>query len=204
MCHPPCLPDGKRYHVFISYATEEGDKQIADQLYSQLSALNYRCCIHEIEFKAGRLIQENIEKSLKKSLKTVIILSENFNKSFWCHVEMTEIVQLHMDNKGFPPIILKLDSCEVPKALRPYTYLALQAGLGNEMSNIIEAINNLDQKGMYREVYSCFFSVAVLDLESLCCWKIWVIISKFYNFLDLTDYFYKFLDSSLFLFRFKT
>ncbi|XP_076083675.1 uncharacterized protein LOC143054541 [Mytilus galloprovincialis] len=138
------LPDGKTYHVFISYATMEPDRQIAHALFAKLSESNFTCCLHEIEFQAGHLIEDNIKTYMKKSLKTIVLLSENFKNSYWCHIEMTEIVQLHMDNKGFPPIVLKLDSCEVPEALKPYTYMLLQAGLDKKMPEIVDVINEME------------------------------------------------------------
>lgn len=141
------LPDGKTYHVFISYATMEPDRQIAHALFTKLSERNFTCCLHEIEFQAGHLIEDNIKTYMKKSLKTIVLLSENFKNSYWCHIEMTEIVQLHMDNKGFPPIILKLDSCEVPEALMPYTYMLLQAGFDEKMPDIADVINDMEVTG---------------------------------------------------------
>ncbi|CAG2222004.1 unnamed protein product [Mytilus edulis] len=114
----------------------EPDRQIAHALFTKLSERNFTCCLHEIEFQAGHLIEDNIKTYMKKSLKTIVLLSENFKNSYWCHIEMTEIVQLHMDNKGFPPIILKLDSCMVPEALMPYTYMLLQAGFDDKMPDV--------------------------------------------------------------------
>lgn len=142
---PPELPNGKSIHVFISYATRNPDQEIAHELYTRLTEMGYKCCLHEIDFKAGP-IQNNIDKFMKRSLKTIALLSENFKNSFWCSVEMIEIVSLHIENKGFPPIVLKLDNCEVPEAFKQYTYLSLcSGGLETKMADILSSINDVDE-----------------------------------------------------------
>ena len=73
-CKPPELPNGKSFHIFISYATMDPDRQIAEDMYTKLTEMNYKCCLHEIEFKAGHMIQENIDKFMKMSQKTIVLL----------------------------------------------------------------------------------------------------------------------------------
>ena len=45
-CKPPELPNGKSFHLFISYATMDPDREIAEDLYSKLTDMNYKCCLH--------------------------------------------------------------------------------------------------------------------------------------------------------------
>ena len=51
-----------------------------------------RLCIHHRDFEVGETISGNIDNFLKKSWKVVVIMSNDFAKSEWCHWEV-DIVQ---------------------------------------------------------------------------------------------------------------
>lgn len=120
---PPILPIDKEYHIFISYKTISPDRQTAYRIDTFLRRKGYKCCLHEREFLPGATIVENIVKSIERSIKVIFLLSENSKESEWCQYELNVTETIHIQNKGYKPIILRLDKCDVPDAMRPYTYL---------------------------------------------------------------------------------
>src|SRR6218665_27766 len=77
------------YDAFISYS-ETDSRWVIHQLLPRLeSEYHLRLCIHQRDWLAGRDIAENIVLSIEQSRKTVLIVSNAFAVSQWCHFEMT-------------------------------------------------------------------------------------------------------------------
>ena len=139
---PPILPIGKEYHIFISYKSISPDRQTAYLIDTFLRRKGYKCCLREREFLPGEAIVENIEKSIEKSIKVVFLLSENSKASGMRQYELTVTKTISIQNKGYKPIILKLDDCDVPDAMRHCTNLIVNGPIDSWIGGLAEAINN--------------------------------------------------------------
>lgn len=138
---PATLPIDKQYHVFISYSGVSPDRETALKIDKLLTEMGYRCCLHERDFLPGDAIVNNIVKHIERSIKVVFLLSENSASSNWCQFEFNVTETIHIQNKGFKPIILKLDDCEVPDMMRKYTYLHIKKA-SDWVNRLTKAIND--------------------------------------------------------------
>lgn len=80
--------DNYRFDAFISYA-EENLRFILDGIIPKLEVQeeSLSLCIHQRDFVPGNPISDNIIEAIRKSRKTVIILSNSFLKKKWCMYE---------------------------------------------------------------------------------------------------------------------
>ena len=77
------------YDAFICYSAHDS-RWVVDQLRPRLEIEDQlRLCIHQRDWIAGRDIIDNIVDSIEKSRKTVLIVSNAFARSQWCHFELT-------------------------------------------------------------------------------------------------------------------
>jgi hypothetical protein len=149
---PPILPIDKEYHIFISYKTISPDRQTAYRIDTFLRRKGYKCCLHKREFLPGEVIVENIVKYIERSIKVVFLLSENSKASEWCQYELAITQTIHIQNKGYKPIILKLDDCVVPDAMRHYSYLIINGPIDSWMGRLTKAINNQTGKLWFHSI----------------------------------------------------
>ena len=138
----PILPIDKEYHIYISYKPVEPDCLTAYHIDKLLRKKGYKCCLHERDFAAGALIIESIITSIKGSMKVVFLLSDNSKESEWCQYELALVETIHIQNKGYKPIILTLDKCDVPDTRRPCTYLDVNGPIDSWVGRLAKEINN--------------------------------------------------------------
>ena len=75
------------YDAFLSCADEDM-RFITNEVLPKLEdEFGYRCCIHARNFLAGVWIAENIIAAIRRSRKTVVILTQSFLASKWCQYE---------------------------------------------------------------------------------------------------------------------
>ncbi|XP_071137628.1 uncharacterized protein [Mytilus edulis] len=117
------LPDGKKFHVFISYS--ESDRLWVGTVIQHLqNYYNFKCFEHSADFIPGMKITENIEYAMSNSVKTMFILTEEYNKSYWCQYEVEfAILKLLAEMKENVIIPVLKEECEIPGYLRPFTYI---------------------------------------------------------------------------------
>ncbi|XP_076078479.1 uncharacterized protein LOC143048594 isoform X1 [Mytilus galloprovincialis] len=117
------LPDGKKFHVFISCC--DRDKVWARTVMQHLqNDYNFKCCEPSADFIPGRKITENIEYAMVNSVKTMFILTEEYKKSYWCQFEVEfAILKLLVEMKENVIIPVLKEECEIPGYLRPFTYI---------------------------------------------------------------------------------
>lgn len=82
------LDKDKPYDAFISYSHMDEDFVI-NELVPKLEEgpHPFKLCLHYRDWVAGELIVDQIARSVDKSKRTVIVLSENYLKSTWGVVE---------------------------------------------------------------------------------------------------------------------
>ncbi|VDI24466.1 Hypothetical predicted protein [Mytilus galloprovincialis] len=117
------VPNGKKFHVFISYS--ESDRSWVGTVIQHLqNDYNFKCFENSADFIPGRKITENIEYAMSNSVKTMFILTEEYNKSYWCQYEVEfAILKLLAEMKENVIIPVLKEECEIPGYLRPFTYI---------------------------------------------------------------------------------
>ena len=71
------------------------------------SSEGLKLCIHHRDWLAGRDIMDNVVYSVQSSRKTVLVVSNSFTQSNWCHVELTLAQsRLYQDERDNLVIIL--------------------------------------------------------------------------------------------------
>lgn len=137
------LPKGKRYHVFISYKDNDENKEWIRQLISKLTdSYNIVCCDHATDFEPGRKIVENIKKSISSSVKTLVILTKEYNESFWCEYEIEYALLMNMDKKKRILIPVLKEACEIPDYLKPFTYIDARGNMDSWLPMLVSAIES--------------------------------------------------------------
>ena len=101
-----------------------GHADIHQLLFCLESEYHLRLCIHQRDWLAGRDIAENIVLSIEQSRKTVLIVSNAFAVSQWCHFEMTmaqtRVFQDDRDNLVFV-MLEEIHACNMSPRLRMLT-----------------------------------------------------------------------------------
>ena len=105
--------DGQNYDfdAFLSCADEEMGF-IRDEVLPKLEdEFGLRCCVHARDFLAGVSIMENILDAIRRSRKTVVILTQNFLASKWCREEfnMARIAEIYSRHKCLMFILIYED-----------------------------------------------------------------------------------------------
>lgn len=154
VCLKP-LPQGKIYHVFISYRDIDEDREWVNNLIEKLENLHQlKCCNHVHDFKPGRRIVENIKEAVLRSVKTLIILSKEYNDSHWCTFEVEYTHQMSMEMREQILIPVLKEDCEIPEHLKPFTYIDARGPIGSWLPRLVTAI---DSPGIYNYVRQAMF-----------------------------------------------
>ena len=81
----PCVD--YEYDAFLSCANEDMGFIRNEVLPKLEDEFGYRCCVHARNFLAGVWIAENIIAAIRRSRKTIVILTQSFLASKWCQYE---------------------------------------------------------------------------------------------------------------------
>ena len=104
-----CLDiDKNKYDAFVSYS--EGDRAwIWDNFTPRLEIdRKMTLCIYERDFVPGKLLTDNIIRSIFSSRKIVLVLSRNFLESSWCRYE-SQLAQIRrIEERTDIIVIIKL------------------------------------------------------------------------------------------------
>ena len=89
------------YDAFISYSVKDFH-WVSTHLPRLEKEYHLRMCLHDRDWLVGRDIVDNIVASIENSRKTVLIVSNAFAISQWCHFELamvqTRLLELDRDN----------------------------------------------------------------------------------------------------------
>lgn len=137
------LPNGKHYHLYISYC--DADRRHACAICSELeSRFLLNCMLFNRDFSPGVHIGSEIENKMAKSANVLLLLSPDFLRNNWCDVEVNIAVQMSYDpnfNLKIIPVILRdIDAgCNLPPLLQHY--VCIDAQKENDCcAKIVEAI----------------------------------------------------------------
>ncbi|XP_041366909.1 toll-like receptor 4, partial [Gigantopelta aegis] len=111
------------FDAFISYADE--DKTLIEEEMSEMVETRggKKLILHRRDFLLGMPIIHNILESIKRSRKTVLVLSSHFLKSSWCEYEMQLAIQESAHTGRDVLLVLKLE--DIPHEKLPKNILQL-------------------------------------------------------------------------------
>ncbi|CAL5378182.1 unnamed protein product [Camellia sinensis] len=81
------------FHVFISFRGEDTRKNFTDHLYTALVGAGLRTFRDDDEIERGKNIKSELERAIKQSRSSVIVLSKDYVSSGWCLDELVMIVE---------------------------------------------------------------------------------------------------------------
>lgn len=124
------LPNGKNYHLYISYC--DADRRHAYAICSELeSRFLLNCMLFNRDFSPGVDTGSEIENKMARSANVLLLLSPDFLRNKWCDVEINVAVQMSYDpnfNLKIIPVILRdIDAgCDLPPLLQHYVCIDVQ------------------------------------------------------------------------------
>ncbi|XP_048247952.1 toll-like receptor 4 [Haliotis rufescens] len=97
------------FDAFISYADEDRGFVVEDMRQILEGQHGIRLCIHHRDFLVGEAIAANILNAVKSSRRTVIVLSRNFLRSYWCkyEVEMAKMESIYTGRNTLLVVVLE-------------------------------------------------------------------------------------------------
>ncbi|XP_063402702.1 uncharacterized protein LOC134686827 [Mytilus trossulus] len=117
------LPEGKDYHVFFSYRNTEEDRKWTRNVITELENRGFKCCDHELDFLPGKEIIQNIKEYIKRSVKTVLVFSKEYNESLYCKIEVHYSLHMSLSEHKHILIPVKREDCEIPEDLEFFTWI---------------------------------------------------------------------------------
>ncbi len=124
--------EDREYDAFIAYSQED-IKFVKNKLLKPLERKypQFKICIHHRDFELGATISANILNAIKQSKRTIIVLSQNFINSPWCHFEFEHAHIQLLENQSYKLIVIALSEPktlhDVPELIEAYiktrTYL---------------------------------------------------------------------------------
>ncbi|KAI8779193.1 toll receptor 4, partial [Biomphalaria glabrata] len=89
-----------KYDAFISYDQNDW-KFVVNKLMPEMEKRRLKVCIHSKDFVAGDYIASNIVKAICSSSRTVVVLTRNMIKSYWCgyEIQMANMEAVHTNRK---------------------------------------------------------------------------------------------------------
>ena len=124
------LSPGKKYHLFVSHAKEDVEKEAREICKELENRFDFKCMQFDRDFIIGKRLDENIASEMAKSVKVLILLSPAFLKSRWCMSEADEAVRLSYcageKLKIIPVLLQPLEDEELPHSLKKYRYIDAQ------------------------------------------------------------------------------
>ncbi|CAI9268803.1 unnamed protein product [Lactuca saligna] len=94
-----------KYDVFLSFRGKDTRLGFVDHLYQALVNENISTFLDEEEFESGEELKPELERAIKSSCASIIVLSKNFASSTWC---LDELVMILEQRKVFGHIVLPI------------------------------------------------------------------------------------------------
>lgn len=81
------------YHVFLSFRGEDTRKNFTDHLYTALVNAGLHTFRDDDEIERGGDIKSELDRAIKQSRSSVVVLSKDYASSGWCLDELVMIVE---------------------------------------------------------------------------------------------------------------
>ncbi|KAM7473727.1 hypothetical protein LguiB_020970 [Lonicera macranthoides] len=102
------------YDVFLSFRGKDTRTKFTDHLYNALVDNGIRTFRDDDGIERGKSLKPELDKAIKESKISIIVLSKNYTSSRWCLDELPRLELASSTNVDTPI----LDSCENPKNSR--------------------------------------------------------------------------------------
>jgi toll-like receptor 13 len=143
------LDDKYRYHAFVSY--NPNDRHwVEEDLIHRLEAEphSFKCCFDQRDYDKNVSEIQNIVCSIMLSERVIIVLSPSYVENSWLHYEETIAHITAISQHKQRVIILVLDDCEIPDALKMLNYISVHS------KNYWNRLLLLLQHGKFSSVHS--------------------------------------------------
>ncbi|OWF41429.1 toll-like receptor 4 [Mizuhopecten yessoensis] len=117
--------DAYPYDAFISYSEQDGRFIRGDLLENMEGRSGLKLCLHQRDFIPGQDIAENITKAIHQSWKTVVIVSNNYLKSYWCMYEFNMARMESIYSRGGKSVLLLVFYEDIAAKNLPLTLMDL-------------------------------------------------------------------------------
>ncbi|GMY21480.1 disease resistance protein RPP5-like, partial [Fagus crenata] len=101
-----------KYDVFLSFRSEDTRNGFTTNLYYALDHRGIHTFIDN-NLPRGEKISDELLKTIKSSMISIIVFSENYASSAWCLDELAEIVECKNNGMLVRPVFYKVDPSEV-------------------------------------------------------------------------------------------
>ncbi|XP_058216254.1 disease resistance protein RPV1-like [Rhododendron vialii] len=103
------------YHVFLSFRGEDTRKTFTDHLYTALDQAGFRYFRDDDGIERGEDIKSELEKAIRESRISIIVLSKNYASSTWCLEELVMILKCRASGHFVLPVFYDVEPSEVRK-----------------------------------------------------------------------------------------
>jgi hypothetical protein len=122
-----------KFDVFISYSHAD-QAWVENELLRRLEIAGLRACIDHRDFAAGAPIATEIERAIRESRKTILVLSPDYLKSQWAEYESLIVQTAGPSNRNRRLVPVLHKPCKLPSRLSFLIYVDLSDGKASEES----------------------------------------------------------------------
>ncbi|XP_076894289.1 disease resistance protein RML1B-like [Bidens hawaiensis] len=109
------------YDVFLSFCGQDTRNSFADHLYQGLKRAGIRTFRDNEAINKGEQLKPEIERAIKDSRASVVVLSKNYANSTWCLDELVLILEQRRDCNHFVlPVFYGVEPTDVRKQKGPF------------------------------------------------------------------------------------
>lgn len=108
---PTALPQGKNWHVFISYRSVNRPWVLA--LYDILLGLGYKIFLDQYVLTAAAPLALSLGEALDASASAILIWSGKYGDSAWCNQEAAKLETMQNAGTGFRYVVARVDDSEI-------------------------------------------------------------------------------------------
>lgn len=114
----------REFDVFYSYSNKDQD-WVNDKLVKELEEKHhFKGLMDSRDFIGGLSVVRNVERAVKRSKKTIAVLTPSYVDSKWCQYEAVHAMTTAMNDRLDAFLIpIMLEQCDVPEYMRNITYI---------------------------------------------------------------------------------
>ena len=110
----------KKYDIFLSFCHKDKEFVMSEIVpHLECTEKPYKVCIHFRNWEVGEWIHKNIERSVKESRCTVIIMLQYFLKSYWGMLEFRMAYHQMFADKRLRLVVVKYGEIDSTGMLNP-------------------------------------------------------------------------------------
>lgn len=144
---PPPLPEGKLWHVFISYRSN--DRPWAMALYDVLAHLEYKTFLDQFALSPADQLALTLGDSLDQSMSAIVIWSASYSTSQWTKDELNTLHGMRNGRPEFRYVIAKVDGTPLKGLPAGLIYVDFSGSPeGPSGSNLLRLLYGLHNKPM--------------------------------------------------------